>query len=87
MAKLIEVSGNATTVETEYDVGANLEALINDGADDIVFGIDAGVSSIQRRTLKAGEQVSLYGYGVPCGTIWIQSASGSQPFRVWGTKD
>lgn len=87
MAKMIEISGIATTTEGSEALGAELEALINDGDDDILFGIDAPTTSSQRRTLKPGEQYSLQGYGVPCKTLFYKSASGDQAFRAWGLKN
>lgn len=86
MAKPVELTGNAEVAEASSDLQGQLEALMNDGSDDIIFGIDASTTSIQRRTLKAGEQYNAE-KPIQCKTIFYKSASGSQPFRIWGTKD
>lgn len=81
-----EYVGTATTVEASQDVGiTELEALCNDGNDDIIFGINADTASVQTRRVKPGE---VYTPAKPLNvrTLYYKSASGSQSFRYWGVK-
>lgn len=87
MAKPWQYSGSAGVVEGS--VIANLqavEAIINDGVADIIFGFDAPTTSVQIRTVKPGEQYSGVGVSLECKTLYFKAASGSQPFRVWGVR-
>lgn len=87
MARLVEHAGTATTTEDSVDVNCDVEALLNDGDDDIIFGIDASTSSTFTRRVKPGEQYDVARFPVRIRTLYFRAVSGSQAFRFWGVRN
>lgn len=88
MASLIMYNETATSVEASKSKGViySIKLIKNDGTADLYVGLNKSTSNTENDyiLLQAGEYMEDLQIA-PLTTLYFKSASGSVPFRVYGT--